>query len=512
MKNLKLLSTKVGEALKGAGITYDSQTKSWWGKEGGEWRHRESDQIRAAVYDLVPKVFIAETIVDQLGNQTSVKTVAQELRLITDMKGRLGALAPSDQEAVSNGLDKVGSKLIELDDMIHGVDISPTGVSEIIETMEMQLTNLASPRNNTMRLRNGVLEFDEKIKFSPGENSSPSGDTPYDPQATCPSFELMLNRLTAKRVKDGKADADEEVMHAVRMYIGATLFPGEEGTPNRQALWLWGPPNTGKTIFINALADTMGERYAAAGLGYKNFSDPLSALRMINKRMLCFPEFSHQLPESHFKSWTGGNPLVGKKHYGYEFEIRANGQLWFESNPPPKYNDDTGAIATRMILVDVRNKYSESEIRALGRNVKDIMKRERPGILNFMVRCWKEYKEAGQGEIWLCERLRENVARVEKGNNHSLRFLQGYALIKNGRTESSLLETYKVYQSYCAQRGQRATAANRFITTFNRVFNETVGDDAHVPGALVSLEFLEEVVKQGRVSADSDKIIRPLAY
>ena len=170
-------------------------------------------------------------------------------------------------------------------------------------------------------------------------------------------------------------------------------------------------------------------------------------------------------------------------------------------------------IRSRLVRTgNCRNPYNESEIRALGKSIKDVMKRERSGILNFMMNCWREYVESGQGEIKLSDRLKDNVAKVEKSNNHALRFLQGYALIKNNRTESSLLDAYKTYQSYCMQRGQTPTAANRFIVTFNRVFGENVGDDAVVPGALVSLGFLEEVVKQGKINADNDKIVRPIRY
>lgn len=512
MKQLKLISSRVGAALMVDNIQYDGQSHTWWEKQGGDWTEKNYEQMKATVYEIAQGVFEKKTVTDKLGNQVEVSDVAGELLTAQEMHEKMGQLPPDDRDYCRNGLDKMTSKLIELDGAVNVGEISPQGVDEILECLVLQATEKKQPANNAMRLKNGVLEFgDKEARFIPGKNDMPSVNTPYDPSKECPRFQFMMNQLTSRRLRGGGIEEDAETRRVLELYIGATLFPGEQGTPNRQAMWIYGGANTGKSVLINAIANTMGEKYSARGLTTKNFTDEIFRIQL-SRRMLCFPEFTGGVPVAYFKAWTGGNPLNARRHYGYAFPIYPNGQIWIESNPKPSYTDDTGAMASRLILLDCQIPYTETEIKALNKSkITQILRDEQPGILNYMLHCWQEYQGQGGGEIELPDRLKSNIQGVEQTNNHALLFFQGRVFVK-GQQDASLLEAYKDYQNFCHFRGQRPTAIARFANTFERVYGEVVGgeDRATAKGLLLSNEWVETALKQNKIQASN--IVKPRMY
>lgn len=148
---------------------------------------------------------------------------------------------------------------------------------------------------------------------------------------------------------------DPEVRKFVQTAVGYSLL----GKPREDCLFfLYGPPRTGKTTFLEAVRGALGE-YASTfkfelllattyDSGSGNASPELMSLE--GRRFVTAAETKsgRRLDEGKIKWITGGDTIRGRALYKDEREFTQTHTVWITANDAPRAKDDDAGLWTRI--------------------------------------------------------------------------------------------------------------------------------------------------------------------
>jgi putative DNA primase/helicase len=178
---------------------------------------------------------------------------------------------------------------------------SEPGIPILPEELDRDTWLLNCP-NGTLELKTGKLRDHRRedyiTKLCP---------TPFDPAATCPTWEQFLDRVFAGA---GVIDYTQRV-------LGHCLT----GDTREQALWIfWGSGSNGKSVLINTVLEVLGEDYAIKAardlfLARKADNHPTQVARLFGRRLVVCTESGSgaRLDEVLVKELTGGDPVTARR-------------------------------------------------------------------------------------------------------------------------------------------------------------------------------------------------------
>jgi putative DNA primase/helicase len=194
--------------------------------------------------------------------------------------------------------------------------------------------------NGTINLRTGALQphrIENKCSMmSPAE---------FMPGATHPVWEKFLN---------DSMGGDQELIGFLQRAVGYSLT-GD--TREKRLFFVYGPTNSGKSTFLEAVKGVIGPYTRTAG--FSTFVEQLTEktrediARLHGGRFVSATESreGQSLDGEVVKSITGGDTIAARFLYKGTFEFKPQFKLWLASNHRPRVSADDGAMWSRILVV-----------------------------------------------------------------------------------------------------------------------------------------------------------------
>ena len=194
----------------------------------------------------------------------------------------------------------------------------------------------------------------------------------YDVTATAPRFEQFLFE-----VFDGDQDSDEKQV-LVCEAIGYTLL---SSTKYEKFFLLIGPGANGKSVLMDVVAELVGLPNVVA-VQPSQFENRFQRAHLHNKLMNSVTELAQgaEIHDAQLKAIVSGEITTAEHKHKPPFDFQPYSTCWFGSNHMPHTRDFSDALFRRAVILPFNRVFSESE---QDKNLKDKLKTELPGILNF---------------------------------------------------------------------------------------------------------------------------------
>jgi putative DNA primase/helicase len=430
-------------ALFGDRVRYVSEERGWRLYENGAWvkdKTRTIGRIAEKVSDhvdaSVAKIFERATEMSQSGHPEGKERLEEAKKLKTFAKS----------VASDKGLRAVQNRLSD-----------QPGVGVAVESFDAEM-NLLCLDNGTFDLKNMALR-----PHSPKDMLTKRIGVSYDPDATAPRWSKYLEEVLPDR------SYREYLQRAVGM---ALLGDTTEGA----FFVLHGETGCGKSQFIKVMNAVMGDyaKTAAAstfvsprnGGTDSRRSNDLHELR--GSRFVSTSETSETtvLNEELIKRITGDDEVTSHAVYESSITWKPQFTMFMATNFRPKLNSNDNATWRRVKPIHFPNTfYKEGElveggVRGLG---DQLIERELPGILNWVVEGAKDFLEHGLGQPKAMraelEEYREEVDPVIQFVNESAE--EGVLTLGDDQ-EMSFTQAYAVYVAWARNNNMMPMGKNRF--------------------------------------------------
>lgn len=215
----------------------------------------------------------------------------------------------------------------------------------------------------------------------------------YDPEAKAPQFESFLEQIQPK----------PEIRAFLQRWFGYSMSGAMK---EHKAVYLLGEGRNGKGTLIHVLRQILGQYTAAAQAS--TFATPVhkqdgsantpDLAVMVGVRMVTVSEIAEDdiLNEARLKEITGEDPLTAMAKFEKPFTFQPQCKLTFLTNNKPRIKGADFGIWSRLILVPFDVRYgTEPGDKAPDMELKDKLATELPGILNWLVQGFIEWKRVG---------------------------------------------------------------------------------------------------------------------
>lgn len=272
-------------------------------------------------------------------------------------------------------------------------------------------------------------------------------------------------------------DADEQCIDTLQQMFGYYL---SNETGFQKIGLLIGPKRSGKGTIARVLRGMVGEEHCAgptlSGLGMDYGMQSLIGKRLaiisdarlsgrtdqaqvIERLLTVSGEDSISIPRKYKDHWTGKLPT----------------RLLLLTNELPRMTDNSGALASRFVMVDMRRSWFGEEDLTLGERLLA----ELPGILNWAVEGYVRLME--QGRFCTPERAKEMVQDLEDMMSPVGAFVRDRCTT-GGQCEVGVDELYDAWKEYCKEMGRDFPGTkNRFGRDLRSVLPDVQTEQRRLP-------------------------------
>lgn len=300
------------------------------------------------------------------------------------------------------------------------------------------------------------LKTGRPIAPDPSKLITKSIGTHYDENATCPTWEKVLETVTG---------ADVELIQFLQSAVGYTLT----GSNREQCLFfLYGLGCNGKGVFSETIKRLMGDygQTAPESLFTKdrNQSATNDQARLAGCRMAIAAELEEDasFAESRIKALTGGDTITARFLHQEFFDFRPTHHFWISGNHKPTVKGSDLGIWRRLRLIPFEVTISAEQ---KDPDLADKLAEELPGILNWALEgCLR----------WQCEGLKtptcvSRATEQYRSEEDTIGQFLAECTVPD-RDERTLISTlYEAYQAWSEREGIKRPDTAK---TFNRKLDE----------------------------------------
>lgn len=256
-------------------------------------------------------------------------------------------------------------------------------------------------------LPNGSLELGDRelMDWSPDHYTTRRLAIEYDPNADCPHWEDMLDRMLDS---DHRTDKQIAAMKRfLQQWVGINFVgPAAKGRSRslRAGLIIDGPSKSGKTTFSTIFRELFSkEPGAVVSPSIDDLSGQFGKVPLLNAQALISDDGISTNSKADAKIMkaivTGESMMVDRKFQSPIGDFAYNGAVLFTTNTLPNIADETDAIYNRLRVVRMDRVFSKEDAkRDFGREgeaIPFLMKHgEFPGILNWaldgFIKAWDQ--------------------------------------------------------------------------------------------------------------------------
>lgn len=254
----------------------------------------------------------------------------------------------------------------------------------------------------------------------------------FDADATCPLWEGFI------------AEAAPDASSLLQEWAGYLLMGSN---PWQRMLWLFGPSETGKSTFINAISNILGP--SAVAISTDRIHEYTAASVADKRAAVCTEVPPTILRTPTLKGLVSGDPVVGRHPYGKPFTVAFGGKIVWASNTLPPV--DQGEGLWRRIVVVPFTQVPKSIDPMLGRKLKD----EISGILNWALVGLRRVLSYTDGDVpsWpLPTYAQDTVDEYRESADLFTQFAEEEFVFDAAKSEKSA-EIYRRYSGWSKDRG-----------------------------------------------------------
>jgi P4 family phage/plasmid primase-like protien len=307
-----------------------------------------------------------------------------------------------------------------------------------------------------INFKNGVLDIHSK-NFMP--HSAALGfryvlGFDFDPYATCPNFDAMLERIT---------HSNPEAI-ALLNEAGGFAVMGGRYHPHK-AIVLVGDGANGKTTWINTICAVAG-RGNYSSLTLLDIQQSEYNRQLIDGKLFNISEETSVrsfADSSMFKRLVGGGVIQVRKPYKDPYEIQNTAKIIITCNELPASYDSTHGFARRLIVIPFARKFTKND-KDYDPNIEDKINEELPGVFNRLFAAYLTLKKNNSfTECKLADdKLEEYKDEIDTVRNWAK---ENVAYFHNGSMHTKFItlpDMYSAYKTRVEMGGERAVTAKVF--------------------------------------------------
>jgi putative DNA primase/helicase len=251
-------------------------------------------------------------------------------------------------------------------------------------------------------VRNGTVDVTtgEISAHSPEHWSTRYVDIVYDPDAKCPGWIKSLERAFEDREPDERA----KLIDLLQEFFGVALAGGARSrTPRdlRKALFLYGPPRSGKSTIIEVLehmlgAHTIVRSNARAVADKHELENFLGASAWITNEQ---SGLDKPIDTARIKCLITGEPLSVPRKYKTATQLVFNGPVVWAGNTQPNFPESSRAVYDRTMVVAMERTFSAEDAKRDFEGLRPLewleARGEFPGIYIWALEGYKRAVERG---------------------------------------------------------------------------------------------------------------------
>jgi putative DNA primase/helicase len=297
--------------------------------------------------------------------------------------------------------------------------------------------------NGTLHIPTGELREHDRKHYA-------TSAVPYDfdRDARAPGWNFLL------------ASTVPECADFLQEFAGYSLTTD---TSHEIALWLFGPPGSGRSTFLTGLEAMLGPRSGILGLADLERSQ-FALANVAGKTLMTATE----QPSSFLASTNVLNALISgetiqvEKKFKDPYEITPRVKLAWAMNELPRVGDANSGIFRRVKVVSFPQIPPEER----KPEVKEHIKGEGPGILNWAVEGLARLRERGHFEI--PDAVTTATQQFQENNDVPALFIQECCAVDPEFTIGGG-ELYQEYKFWCVENGHRPQSSTSLADDWQRL-------------------------------------------
>lgn len=293
------------------------------------------------------------------------------------------------------GIDKAETPLRRLADVLRASDISyakePAAVWREVSLRLMSPTGkpIKMDERPALVCTNGTLMLEDRtlVPHSPETYFRRHVNLEYNPKARCPEWLAALDRM----MSDWPKHEAEEVKKLLQEYFGVAIV-GKRMLPRslKQALFLYGPPRTGKTSIADVLRAMYPEDLVSS-LTATEVSQQFGKYELTKALAWIADEAVNsksKIDSGDLKRLFDGDLISTPLKYRDPIPFRFDGPVLWTANNPIATDEDSDALYVRILAIEFTRVFSEDDAIEQLNNHKRLVDYitaigELPGVLNW---------------------------------------------------------------------------------------------------------------------------------
>ena len=301
--------------------------------------------------------------------------------------------------------------------------------------------------NGTLDLRSGELR-----PHSRDDMLTQVCPTPFDPSATCPTWERFVNDIFA---------GDAELISFVQRLLGYVL---SGDTSIHVCPVLWGGGSNGKSVFLETVFEVMGGDYSGKAapdlmIAKHGQAHPTERADLRGKRLVALTETAEgaRIDEPLLKELTGGDSIKARFMKKDFFEFRPTHKVCIVTNHRPRVKEGGHGIWRRLRLIpfDVRfwsdgDEPGAAHLKA-DKGLKAKLVAEAPGILAWTAKGFQALQATGM-ELGTPAAVMNATKTYEESEDVVGQFIAERCEL-NSRAEEKAKDVYDAYVKWHESEG-----------------------------------------------------------
>ncbi len=306
----------------------------------------------------------------------------------------------------------------------------------------------ANPNIITLKSRTLDLETRELRDHDPNDYVTFALPFDFDVFATAPNFLQVLSRL------------DSNVVSFLQEFTGLCLTTD---THFEMAIWLYGPPGSGKSSFLLGIETMLGAK--VGHLGLQDIERSRFALTNLPGKNVIV---STEQPGGKvtvmevLKQIISGEPIVVDKNYKDPVEVYPKAKIIWAMNGLPEINSPGDGLFRRIKVV----VFPDLDVSLRDPKLKEKIKNEGPGILNWGLEGYYRYKL--RGYIETPDLVKKESDEFELMNDIFAQFLEE-CFDRDPKSWVSGEALYQKYNEHCLRNGYPPFGSNKAAVQWRRL-------------------------------------------
>ena len=336
---------------------------------------------------------------------------------------------------------------------------------ETYKFIRLQAPKMREPPYTMIAFKNGVFDLEKKDFICPDEDLIFLNVIPWDYEVNAPSTPFIEKYL------DSITCGVEELKIVLLEFIGFIFYRNNN---LRKALLITGDKHNGKSKFFKLLEVIVGKENSRADMTLERLNSRFGLFDIKGKSIVvCDDVDGGYIKETGLlKKIITGDALTGEEKGGKTQSFNYNGKLLISANEIPRFNDKTGALASRLIVVPFKanfkpgspncNPLIDEEFKK-EENIKYLIKLSMDNLFNVLNN--KGFTSTKETQIMLKE--------FEYENNPVLEFIE-HQQVTYGEEFYILKPCNDIYEDFCDFNGESIFSSDISKKTFGTYMRKTL--------------------------------------